>query len=127
ISNNSYFNLQKNISDSNIKLQDSLYNKQIAEIDSLQVLYKQVMLKEAERSIQGTNISLGENGSQNNRELSLINKMEDLKLGLVQLNIERGNRSSILNVISDFPRKGAQAKGFFKSNKFRMPVLFLIL
>jgi len=53
--------------------------------------------------------------------------MEDLKLGLVQLNIERGNRSSILNVISDFPRKGAQDKGFFKSNKFRIPVLFLIL
>lgn len=127
ISNNSYFNLQKNISDSNIKLQDSLYNKQIAEIDSLQVLYKQVMLKEAERSVQGTNISLGQNGSQNNKELSLINKMEDLKLGLVQLNIERGNRSSILNVISDFPRKGAQDKGFLKSNKFRIPVLFLIM
>lgn len=126
ISNNSYFNLQKDISDSNIKLQDSLYNKQIVEIDSLQLLYKQVMLKEAEREI-GTNISLGERDSQNNKELSLINKMEDLKLGLVQLNIERGNRSSILNVISDFPRKGAEDKAFFKSYKFLIPVLFLIL
>lgn len=127
ISNNSYFNLQKDISDSNIKLQDSLYKKQITEIDSLQSLYKRVMLKEAARSVQGTNISLGENGSENNRELSLINKMEELKLGLVELNEERGNKSSILNVISDFPRKGVREKGILKSYKFRIPSLLLIL
>lgn len=125
ISNNSYFNLQKDISDSNIKLQDSLYNKQISEIDSLQLLYKRVMLKEAERSIQGTNISLGENGVQNNKELSLLNKMEDLKLGLVELNKERGNKSSILNVISDFPRKGVHDKAVLKSYKFLIPSLLL--
>ncbi|MBO3096754.1 hypothetical protein [Gelidibacter pelagius] len=127
ISNNSYFNLQKNISDSNIKLQDSLYKKQIAEIDSLQLLYKKVMLKEAERAIQGTNISLGETGEQNNKELSLINKMDELKIGLVELNNERGNKSSILNVISDFPRKGVRDSGILKSNKFLIPVLFLIV
>lgn len=127
ISNNSYFNLQKNISDSNIKLQDSLYKKQIAEIDSLQALYKKVLLKEAERAIQGTNISLGETGEQNNKELSLINKMDELKLGLVELNNERGNKSSILNVISDFPRKGVRDSGILKSNKFLIPVLFLIV
>ncbi|TXE08451.1 hypothetical protein ES711_08060 [Gelidibacter salicanalis] len=127
ISNNSYFNLRKDISDSNIKLQDSLYKKQIAEIDSLQLLYKRVMLKEAERAVQGTNISLGEQGTQNNKELSLINKMEELKLGLVELNEERGNKSSILNVISDFPRKGVREKGLLKSYKFLVPSLFLIL
>lgn len=127
VSNNSYFNLQKNISDNNIKLQDSLYKKQIAEIDSLQLLYKRVMLKEAERAIQGTNISLGETGEQNNKELSLINKMEELKMGLVKLNNERGNRSSILNVISDFPRKGVRDSGLLKSNKFQIPALFLIV
>ncbi|WP_299393660.1 hypothetical protein [uncultured Gelidibacter sp.] len=127
ISNNSYFNLQKDISDSNIKLQDSLYKKQIAEIDSLQLLYKKVMLKEAERPLQGTNISLGENGTQKNKELALIDKMEELKLGLVELNEERGNKSSILNVISDFPRKGVRDKGLLKSYKFLVPSSFLIL
>ncbi|MBJ7879671.1 hypothetical protein [Gelidibacter salicanalis] len=127
ISNNSYFNLQKDISDSNIKLQDSLYKKQITEIDSLQLLYKRVMLREAERAVQGTNISLGEQGTQNNKELSLINKMEELKLGLVELNEERGNKSSILNVISDFPRKGVREKGLLKSYKFLVPAILLIL
>ena len=127
ISNNSYFNLQKNISDSNIKLQDSLYNKQITEIDSLQALYKRVMLKEAERALQGTNISLGEKGEQNNRELALLNKMDDLQLGLVELNKERGNKSSILNVISDFPRKGVRDKGILNSYKYIIPSLLLIV
>ncbi len=127
ISNNSYFNLQKDISDSNIELQDSLYTKQIREIDSLQLLYKRVMLKEAERSIQGTNITLGEKGTQNNKELSLINKMEDLQKGLVELNIERGNKSNILNVISDFPRKGVREKGILKSYKFLIPSLLLMI
>ncbi|MFG6685345.1 hypothetical protein ACGK9U_02095 [Mariniflexile sp. HNIBRBA6329] len=125
ISKNEYFNLQKDISDVNINLQDSIYNKQIREIDSLQKLYKEVMLKEADREIQGTNISLGENGSNENKELSLINKVEELKMGLVRLNEERANKSSILNVISEFPRKGVEIKGFFKSYKFLVPCLFL--
>jgi hypothetical protein len=127
ISRNGYFNLQKDISDINIKLQDSLYNKQITEIDSLQLLYKKVMLKEADRPMEGTSISLGENGGKENKELALINKMEDLKRGLVALNEERANKSSILNVISDFPRKGVEVKGILKSYKFLVPASLLVL
>jgi len=127
ISRNGYFNLQKEVSDTNIKLEDSLYKKQIAEIDSLQLLYKKVMLKEADRPMEGTNISLGENGGKENKELALINKMEDLKTGLVALNVERSNKSSILNVISDFPRKGVKVKGILKSYKFLVPASLLVL
>jgi hypothetical protein len=125
ISRNDYFNLQKDISDINIKLQDSIYSKQITEIDSLQLLYKRVMLKEADKPMQGTNISLGEGGTKDNKELSLINKMEELKASLVLLNEEKANKSSILNVISAFPRKGVEIKGLLKSNKFLIP-LYLV-
>jgi DNA polymerase III delta prime subunit len=125
ISRNDYFNLQKEISDINIKLQDSLYKKQIIEIDSLQLLYKRVMLKEAERAMEGTNISLGENGKDSNKELALINKIDELKFSLVELNEERANKSSILNVISDFPRKGVELKGFLNSYKFLVPCILL--
>jgi len=127
ISGNDYFNLQKYISDVNIKLQDSLYNKQIKEIDSLQLLYKKVMLTEAGRPMQGTSINLGENGSDDNKELALINKIEELKTSLVELNEERANKSSILNVISDFPDKGVRQKGILKSYKFLVPCVMLIL
>lgn len=125
ISRNEYFNLQKGISDININLQDSIYNKQIREIDSLQLLYKKVMLKEAEKEMQGTNISLADNGSKENKELSLINKMEDIKSSLVDLNEERANKSSILNVISDFPNKGVKESGLLKSYKFIIPCLLI--
>ncbi|MFD0834743.1 hypothetical protein ACFQ0I_03120 [Mariniflexile aquimaris] len=125
ISKNQYFNLQKNISDINIQLQDSLYKKQIVEIDSLQLLYKKVMLKEADKEMQGTNISLGENGVKENKELSLINKMEELKASLVRLNEERANKSSILNVISDFPNRGVQERGVLKSYKFLVPSILI--
>lgn len=125
ISKNEYFNLQKSISDINIELQDSLYKKQIVEIDSLQLLYKKVMLKEADKEMQGTNISLGENGGKENKELSLINKMEELKASLVRLNEERANKSSILNVISDFPNKGVKDDALLKSYKLIIPLLFI--
>jgi hypothetical protein len=125
ISRNDYFELQKNISDLNIKLQDSLYKKQVTEIDSLQVLYKKVMLKEADKAMEGTNISLGENGEENNKELALINKINELKTSLVELNEERANKASILNVISEFPRKGVEVKGFLNSYKFLVPCILL--
>jgi len=127
ISRNEYFNLQKDINDINIKLQDSLYKKQISEIDSLQLLYKKVMLKEADRPMEGTSISLGEKRGTDNKELALINKVEELKTSLVELNKERANKSSILNVISDFPRKGVKESGLLKSNKFIIPFLLLSL
>ncbi|MEB8328237.1 hypothetical protein OO009_02620 [Flavobacteriaceae bacterium KMM 6897] len=122
ISRNDYFNLQKNISDINFNLQDSIYKKQITEIDSLQLLYKKVMIKEADKPMQGTSISLGESGGKENKELALINKMEELKTSLVELNQERANKSSILNVISAFPRSGVEVKGVWNSYKFWVPV-----
>ncbi|RTE54876.1 hypothetical protein EHW67_06855 [Arenibacter aquaticus] len=125
ISRNEYFQLQQSISDKNISLQDSLYKKQLMEVDSLQRLYKRVMEKEAEKPLQGTSISLGENSGQENKELALINQVDKLKQNLVQLNQERANKSSILNVISAFPRRGVEVKGILKSNKFKIPVAFI--
>lgn len=125
ISRNEYFQLQQSISDQNISLQDSLYKKQLMEVDSLQRLYKRVMEKEAEKPQQGTNISLGENGGQENKELALINQVDKLKENLVLLNEERANKSSILNVISAFPRRGVEVKGILNSYKFWIPLGFI--
>jgi len=127
ISRNEYFQLQQSISDQNINLQDSLYKKQLMEVDSLQHLYKRVMEKEAERPQHGTNISLGENGGQENKELALINQVDKLKQSLVLLNEERANKSSILNVISAFPRRGVEVKGVFNSYKFWIPLGFIVI
>ncbi|MCX2679105.1 hypothetical protein OOZ15_04055 [Galbibacter sp. EGI 63066] len=125
ISQNEYFNQQKNTKDENIELEVRVYNEQLTEIDSLQLLYKRVMEKEADKPLQGTNISLGEGRTEENKELALINKIDEIKQGLVQLNQERANKSNILNVISEFPRSGVERKGILRSYKFLITVALL--
>ncbi|NER13261.1 hypothetical protein GWK08_07405 [Leptobacterium flavescens] len=118
ISANIYFKIQKQTSDENLKLQDSLYNKQSQEIDSLQKLYRQVMIKTAENPGTGTSINLADNNIAQNRELELIKQMDLLKENIVELNEEKANKANIINVISDFPARGARANSLFKSYKF---------
>lgn len=125
ISANEYFKLQKRINDENLDLQENIYNQQLSEIDSLQQLYKRVLEKEANKPMQGTNINLAENGESQNKELALVQERDILKERLVVLNLERANKSAILNVISDFPARGVKIKGFWRSYKFVLPVLLL--
>lgn len=125
ISSNEYFKLQKNISDENLLLRDSIIRNQLNEIDGLQELYKDVLVKEAEKPMQGTNINLAENGESQNKELALIQEREKLKNLLVRLNNERANKSSILNVISDFPARGVKEGGLLKSYKFLAPAILV--
>jgi len=125
ISANEYFKLQKGINDINLELQDSIINHQLSELDSLQNLYKTILVKEADKPMQGTNINLAENGESQNKELALVKEREILKNRLVALNQEKANKSSILNVISDFPNRGVKVKGFWSSYKFVLPLTFL--
>lgn len=123
ISANEYFKLQKSINDENLKLQEKIYNQQLSEIDSLQQLYKRVLEKEADKPMQGTNINLAENGESQNKELALVKERDVLKSRLVSLNKEKADKSSILNIISDFPARGVKVKGFWKNYKFVFPMI----
>ncbi|WP_350286756.1 hypothetical protein [uncultured Croceitalea sp.] len=127
ISTNGYFKLQKRINDENLQLQDSIIKNQLVEVDSLQKLYKTVLVKEADKPMQGTNINLAENGKSQNKELALIKEREVLKEQLVELNEEKANKSAILNVISDFPTRGVLLNGFWDSYKYVGPLAFLSL
>lgn len=125
ISSNDYFMLQKEKNDDNLNLQERIYTQQLSEIDSLQSLYKKVLVKEADKPMQGTNINLAENGESQNKELALIQERDVLKERLVALNNEKANKSSIINVISDFPLRGVEQKGFWKSFVFLLPITML--
>lgn len=128
ISFNQYFLNLKNTQTKNIELQRGILANQMSEIDSLQLLYKNVMIKEADKPQQGTSISLGDQGtSQQSREMDLINKIDNIKQEMVTLNQLEANKSNILNVISDFPRRGVEEKGIFKSYKFLVPAFFIAL
>ncbi len=124
---NEYFKLQKKINDENLSIQDTIYRKQLIEIDSLQSLYRTVLVKEADKPMQGTNINLAERGESESRELALIQEKDVLKEKLVALNKERANKSTIINVISDFPTRGVEMKGIWNSYKFKLPLVLLVV
>ena len=106
-------------------LQDTIIRNQLTEVDELQELYKEVLVKEADKPMQGTNINLADNAESQNKELALIKEREILKTQLVFLNRERANKSSIVNVISDFPARGVKQEGIWTGYKFTVP-LFLV-
>ena len=77
--------------------------------------------------MQGTNINLADGGDDRNRELALIREKDILKDNLVALNMERANKATIINVISDFPSMGVEEKGILKSYKFKVTIALIIL
>lgn len=127
ISNNEYFKLQKDMNDVNIELRDVLYKQQLKEIDSLQQLYKKVLLKEADKPLQGTNINLAESTGGKHKELDLLKERDLLKDKIVALNQERANKATILNVISDFPTRGVELGGIMNKYKFLLPLVLIVL
>ncbi|SFW56420.1 hypothetical protein [Cellulophaga fucicola] len=127
ISSNGYFKEQKETNDKNIGFQEEIYKQQLNEIISLQQLYKDVMVKEASKEIGGTNINLADNGSGKNKEIELLKERDDLKEKIVELNLEKANKATILNVISDFPTRGVKLGGITNQYKFLLPLLLVSL
>ena len=122
IEKNNYFKRQKEIFETNIELQETINTQQLKEIDSLQELYKKVLLEQASNPLQGTNISLGEatNDRSGVKELALLDQRELIKQRLVRLNQESTDKETIVNVISDFPAKGV------KDNRWSSNLILLL-
>jgi hypothetical protein len=125
IETNSYFKLQKRINDENLKLNDSLYREQLAEIKNLQAFYKEIKLKEADKEQSSTSISMGDAKEQQSEELLLIQQEEAIKNSLVAVNKEKANKEKTVNVISDFPSKGVEVSDWFRSKKILAPILLI--
>ncbi len=127
ISSNDYFELQKRVSDINIQLKDSIYNRQSEEIDSLQSLYRKVLLETAKNANTSTNINLADKEGSNDKELQLILQIDILKKNLVSLNEERANKAEIINVISDFPTRGVKIKKIWQDYRVLSFIGFIII
>jgi len=123
---NQYFKDQQAMKANNIALQDTIYANQLMELDSLQLLYKKVMLKEAEKPMQGTSINLADSGAGQNKEMAIINVRNTVKNAIVALNEEKVNKTNVVNVISNFPDRGARQKGFLDSYKFLLPTILVL-
>lgn len=127
IENNEYFQVQKKINDLNIALKDSLIEKQLTQIDSLQKFYKEIKYLEANKSASSTSINLADDTSKSVSEIDLLQESKSLKEEKILLNNEKANTENTINVISDFPRKGALINEFFKKKMITLPIIFIAL
>ena len=132
IVNNSYFKNQKQINDENLLENEKLLKKSLTEVDTLRNVYNEVLLAEAKKIEQGTNISLAE-GSKKRGEIELFNKRLQLGEELIENNKEKANTTEILNVVSSFNSVGAKERDLLKKNTVQLAgllfglMLFFIL
>lgn len=125
IADNAYFQLQKNTNDLNLKVDDSIIGKQLTEVDSLKSFYQRLKLIEVRnRSDKGeTNINLSsENEKLDNSEIVLLKRAKELNDEILENNQKKADTKNIVNVISDFPNRGALVNDFFRQLKVLFPI-----
>ncbi|EZH72273.1 hypothetical protein ATO12_22745 [Aquimarina atlantica] len=127
IENNEYFRLQKEINDRNIALKDSVIDIQQEEINDLQAFYKKIKIMEAQKPDGITNINLAENQSDQVSEIELLNQAGKLKDEKIELNNEKANTKNTINIISEFPNKGALVNDFMNKKIVLVPIVFVTI
>ncbi len=127
IENNEYFRLQKEINERNIALKDSVIGTQQKEINNLQAFYKKIKIMEAQKPDGTTNINLAENQSDQVSEIELLNQTGKLKDEKIELNNEKANTKNTINIISEFPNKGALINDFINKKIVLVPILFVTI
>ncbi|AXT51982.1 hypothetical protein D1818_14425 [Aquimarina sp. BL5] len=130
IENNDYFKTQKKTNELNLRISDSVIRKQLIDVDSLTSFYQSLKLLELKRpeNSSGTSINLSsENQNLDRSEIALLNEAKILNTEIIKLNQEKADSENIINVISDFPNKGALVNDFLLKKKVLIPLIFILL
>ncbi|SEK78090.1 hypothetical protein SAMN04487910_1101 [Aquimarina amphilecti] len=130
IENNNYFNIQKRTNELNLRISDSVAKKQLVEVDSLRSFYQKLKLLEIKKpeSSGSTSINLSsDNQNLDRSEIALLNEAKILNAEIIRLNQKKADSENIINVISDFPNKGALVNDFFSKKKVLLPLSSILL
>ena len=133
VEKNAYFNRLKVLTNENLNRTDSLYRENLIEIDSLREVYMRVMIAEADKQSNGTNIDLGgQNSTAKELELFAVNK--EINEDLQEISLEKATQYEVINVLSNFQPIGAKIKGVTNNYAFLLTgfgagcmILFLLL
>lgn len=130
VTNNIFFETQKEIRMANFAFQDSVYKKQLTEIDSLLKTYREALIASAQNtSPSQTNINLSERTSSNNKqiEVEMLDKIDAIRYGIVSLNEKKGIKKSTLNIVAEFPEKALRIKSLSSTLKVTVPLALMFL
>lgn len=122
ITDNKYFENLKKINTEHLSGTEKLIRKNLSQVDSLHVLYKKVLLEEAQKTSSGTNIDLSKSGT-NNKELELFRTNKSLNSDLKTVSQNLTEKSEIINVISNFQPIGHEVKEIEKNKAFQLALL----
>jgi hypothetical protein len=120
--NNEYFNRLKELTNENLNRTDSLYRQNLSQIDSLRRVYMTVMIEEAKKQTNGTNIDLG-GEKRTTKELQLFETNRKINSDLKSITEEKSQKYEVVNVISNFQPIGYEIKGITKNYGFLLGLL----
>lgn len=132
IVDNKYFSRLKVLTNESLNRSDSLYRQNLAQIDSLRMVYMRVMIEEARKQNSGTSIDLG-GEKRTTKELELFETNRKINYDLRNIATEKSSKYEVVNVISKLQPIGYEVGGISKSYWFKTTLLavfamiFLIL
>jgi hypothetical protein len=103
---NDYFKENKDAFEKNNTFEKKELLSQLVQIDSLRNLYKQVLLKEAEKKNTGTQIDLSSKTLKKENELELFKIQQDINNRLIEINTLKAEKGQIVSKISGFSSVG---------------------
>ncbi|AUC21327.1 hypothetical protein BTO15_04045 [Polaribacter sejongensis] len=119
---NKYFNRLKELSNENLNRTDSLLRQNLGQVDSLRRVYMQVMVEEAKKQSNGTNIDLG-GVKSTTKELELFDTNRRINAELRDVVNDRSEKYEVINVISNFQSVGYKVSGVAQNYAFLLAVL----
>ncbi|OAD46838.1 hypothetical protein [Polaribacter atrinae] len=119
---NKYFNRLKELSNENLNRTDSLLRQNLGQVDSLRRVYMQVMVEEAKKQSNGTNIDLGGVKSRT-KELELFETNRKINAELKRVVDDKSEKYEVINVISNFQAVGYKISGVTQNYAFLLCVL----
>ena len=130
---NDFFNKLKTLTNENLNRTDLLLRKNLAQLDTLNKVYMKVMLDEAKKESNGTNIDLG-GEKRTTKELEIFETNRRINRDLKEITEDKSEKTEVVNVISNFQPVGYEVKGIEKNDTFRvglfttgLMMLFLLL
>ena len=123
---NAYFRNLKILTNENLNRTDSIYRQNLAQVDSLRSVYMQVMLAEAKKESNGTNIDLG-GSKRTTKEVELFESSKEINEELGKTLNEKSEKYEVINVISNFQPIGNKIEGIRENKAFQLAFLGALL
>jgi len=111
---NPYYDQVKNTAFSNLNSRKDALIGSMSELDSLKLLYREVLLAESKKVNSGTNIFMSSTAA-NDKEIAVFEKYMTMNSELINVNTQLTEENEVINVVSSFNPVGMKLKGWYRN------------